>query len=81
MSVSCFLIEMKFISKLLWCLVMENVAFFNPHLRKIVFKVCIKNHKGFLKQIGKNEIEKTWYLGHTDLEHFRNFVSPRLTHN
>ena len=39
---------MKFISKLLWCLVMKNIAFFNPHLHKnilrnIYSKYCPKN--------------------------------------
>ena len=52
-SCSCFLIDMKFISKLLSCLVMENVAFFNPHLHKtyfsniyiyiFIFTICSKN--------------------------------------
>ena len=41
-SCSCFLIEMKFISKSVCCLVMENVAFVNPHLRKIIFKIYIQ---------------------------------------
>ena len=47
-SCSCFLIETKFISKLLWILLMENESFSIPHLRKIWFtkyisKIYIKN--------------------------------------
>ena len=36
-SCSCFLTQMKFISKLLWILLMENESFSIPHLRKIWF--------------------------------------------
>ena len=55
---------MKFISKLWWCLVMENVALFNPHLRKIIFKICIQksqeNSKQKLnKKSGKKQIEES----------------------
>ena len=36
--VACFLIEMKFISKLRCCLILKNVSFPIPHLRKIIFE-------------------------------------------
>ena len=39
--VSCFLTQMKFISKLLWILLMENESFSIPHLRKIWFRQYI----------------------------------------
>ena len=38
-----FLIEMKFRSKLLWCLVMENVAFVNLRRHKNIFQIYIQN--------------------------------------
>ena len=38
-SVSCFLIEMKFKFKLGCCLIMENVSFSIPHLRKKYFQI------------------------------------------
>ena len=47
---------MKFKSKLGCCLVMENVAFFNPHLRKIwgkIQKCCSKKWWVYLSQISK----------------------------
>ena len=53
-----FLIEMKFISKLLWCLVMENVAFFNPHLRKIIFKIYTQKITLKIEEKKRNEIQK-----------------------
>ena len=37
--ISCFLIDMKFKSNPVCCLVMENVSFFNPHLHKKCFWV------------------------------------------
>ena len=40
-SCSCFLIDMKFISKYVCCLLMDNVAFPNPHLRDF-FKIYIQ---------------------------------------
>ena len=49
-----FFIEMKCISKSVCCLVMENIAFSNPHLRKHIFKYIInesqENQKKQLKQ-------------------------------
>ena len=44
-----FLIDMKFISKPVCCLVMENVASPVPHLRKIIFKIYI--HKTYTKNV------------------------------
>ena len=38
-----FFDRMKFISKSVWCLVMENVALSVPHLRNIIFKIYIQN--------------------------------------
>ena len=61
---------------------MENVAFSIPHLRKNIFKIYTqkntrksdKHETTSTKQSNKNrqEIEKHWYLGHTDSENFRN---------
>ena len=53
---------MKFISKLLWCLVMENVAFFNPHLRKIIFKICTQEITRKSEQIRKQSKNKSTNL-------------------
>ena len=68
---------MKFISKSVCCLVMENVASSVPHLHKIIFKIYTKNNKKSGKKMTKletqsNKIEKNWYLGHTDFENVRN---------
>ena len=35
MSISCFLIDTKCISKILWILIMQSLSFFDPHLHKI----------------------------------------------
>ena len=64
---------MKFIFKLWCCLIMENVSFSIPHLRKIIFKIYSqkntrksnKKRNNQTTQIEK-QIEKIWYLGHTD---------------
>ena len=60
---------------------MENVAFFNPHRRKIIFKTYTQQSQDISKT-SKTKIETNrtiWYLGHTDFEIFRNFVSLRLS--
>ena len=62
---------MKLISKSGCCLVVENVAFFNPHLRKIIFKIY--NQKTYENQGNKKKNEEIWYLGHTDSENFQIF--------
>ena len=75
-----FLIEMKFIFKLGCCLIMENVSFSTPPLRKIIFKIYTQETQENPKK-NRNEIqnkteqknEKIWYIGHTDSENFRNF--------
>ena len=48
-SCSCFLIDMKFISKSVCWLVMENVAFSVSHLRKIIFRIYI--FKNYIQKI------------------------------
>ena len=46
--ISCFLIDMKFKSNPVCCLVMEIVSFFNPHLHKNIVKNDFdKHHKDF----------------------------------
>ena len=35
------LIDVKFISKLLWILLMGNLSFSDPHLHKIILELCI----------------------------------------
>ena len=49
--ISCFLIEMKFISKILWILLMDNLSFSDPHLHifknnysKIFIKTISQQH-------------------------------------
>ena len=78
---------MKFISKLSSCLVMENVAFFNPHLRKLIFKIYTQKNLRIIPTKKRNETskkhrekknEKIWYIGHTDSEHSI-FWCPILT--
>ena len=67
-SCSCFLIDMKFISKLLLILLMENESFSVPHLHKIILKIYIQkiDTKIIYKKIKKNEglpfekIQKKW---------------------
>ena len=61
---------------------MENVAFVNPHLRKIIFKTHtqkVTRNSEKHRKTTKTKSKKNWYLGHTDFEHFRNCVSPILT--
>ena len=48
---------MKFISKSVCCLVMENVAFSVPHLRKIISKHILKQSQEFRNEI-KTKSEK-----------------------
>ena len=44
-SISCFLIDLKFISKLSWILLEENKSFSDPRLRKIEFRNYIFKKK------------------------------------
>ena len=77
-SISCFLQEMKFIFKLGCCLIMKNVSFSIPHLRKNIFQnIESKNTKN--QDTNERKSKKIWYLGHTDFDKFRNFLCPRLT--
>ena len=47
---------MKFISKSMCCLVMENVAFFVPHLRKNIFQIYIQHIFQKNKNISRKEM-------------------------
>ena len=63
---------MKFKFKLGCCLIMENVAFPIPYLRKLIFKIYIQKTQEKLKKSETHEkqIENIWYLGHTDFDFF-----------
>ena len=53
-------------------------SIFNPHLRKIIFKIYIQKITRQIEKIEKHN-RTIWYLGHTDFENFRNFVRSILT--
>ena len=72
--ISCFLQEMKFIFKLGCCLIMEDVSFSIPHLRKTILKIHIQKTPE-IKKI--EQFEQIWYLGHTDFDFFGNFGVPK----
>ena len=70
---------MKFISKSGCCLVMENVAFFNPHLHKIILKIYTqkiyttifsKKMVVYLSKIVENYDSQIW----------KNDICPRCPH-
>ena len=54
-----FLTDMKFISKFLYILLMENVSFPDPHLHETIFEIC--THVFSKKQNTKQKL----YSGHT----------------
>ena len=54
-SCSCFLIDMKFKFKLGCCLIMENVSFSIPPLRKIIFKIYTQKNHEKIRGENKNE--------------------------
>ena len=67
---------MKFVSKSVCCLIMENVAFLILIFVKLFSKYILKNHNKF-RQKSKHTSKKNetlWYLGHTDFEKFRAFL-------
>ena len=69
---------MKFRSKLLWCLEMENVEFCNPHLRKIIFKIgtqqITRKSENKSTKHRQNLVPRTYRF-----QKNRNVVSPILT--
>ena len=68
--IPCFLIAMKFTSKLLWILLMGNVSSPVPHLRKIMLKTYTHNlymklfsqNKYFGKITSRDNFRKNWWV-------------------
>ena len=67
---------------------MENVAFFNPHLRKIIFKICTqkitrnqqKQNEHTIRTKSKQKLEQQQMVPRTyRFRIFRKNVSPILT--
>ena len=75
---------MKFTFKSVCCLVMENVAFSVPHLRKKYFQNIYSKNRKKLRNKKRNkskQIENIWYLGHADFENFLFFEVHIDKHN
>ena len=52
-----------------------KLIIFNSHLHKSICKICTQ--KITIKS--ETKIEQNWYLGDTDFDNFRKFMSPVLT--
>ena len=57
-SCSCFLIDMKFISKLLWILLMQNWSSPVPHLRKNILRNVYSKFTIFYKNNARLQVQK-----------------------